>query len=143
MNDAPSAASRFNEEREKLGLTQAALSAKVGVSKVTISHYACGKSHPSFDVLMKLDALGADVNYIVSGKRTNASIAEPINIDSQRLALAIEAAHKQSTSLNDGKQDFKGLAKKALSIYQAWDFVLTASQHLGMPVIDPVTSLSP
>jgi transcriptional regulator with XRE-family HTH domain len=112
-------ADRFSEERTKLGLTQVELAAIAGVSKVTISHYASGKSLPSTDVLIKLDELGADVHYILSGKKSSPSI------DIHRLSLAIEAAHKQDGL--SATQDYKSLAEKAISIFQAWDFVLEAN----------------
>lgn len=116
-------ARRLTEERKRLGLTQVELSEKVGVSKMTISHYARGHSSPSAEVLAKMDALGADVRYILAGKR-NVEPAVAASVDLNRLGLALDEAKRQST-LNSENLSQKSLLERAWVIYQAWN-VMTA-----------------
>jgi|GEM_PF-3165149 len=115
-------ASRLTEERKRLGLTQAELSEKVGVSKMTISHYACGHSSPSAEVLAKMDELGADVLYILTGKR-NSKPAIAVSVDLNRLGLALDEANRQST-LNSENLSQKSLLERAWVIYQAWNAMM-------------------
>lgn len=123
--DKSEMASRLTEERQHLGLTQAELSEKVGVSKVTISHYACGHYPPSADVLAKMDGLGADVRYILTGKR-NTEPAVAASIDLNRLGLALDEANRQST-LNSENLSQKSLLERAWVIYQAWNAMMASS----------------
>lgn len=123
-SDKSEIASRLTEERKRLGLTQVELSEKVGVSKMTISHYARGHSSPSAEVLAKMDALGADVRYILAGKR-NAEPAAAASVDLHRLGLALDEANRQST-LNFENLSQKNLLERAWVIYQAWNTVMAA-----------------
>lgn len=60
---------RLKEERLKLGLNQADFGAACGVTKKTQIDYEKGNSSPTGKQLELLSAVGADVNYIITGNR--------------------------------------------------------------------------
>jgi transcriptional regulator with XRE-family HTH domain len=67
-------AERIKEERVRLGLLQEQAGANTGVSREMWGRYERGKAVPGSDVLSMFAAIGADADYIVTGKRL-----DPIN----------------------------------------------------------------
>lgn len=61
---------RIVSERKKLGLSQIDLLTRTGVSKSTQIKYEAGTSYPDAEYLMKLDIIGLDVMYILTGLKT-------------------------------------------------------------------------
>ena len=61
---------RLIEERKKLGLNQADFGALGGVTKQSQHMYEVGKRFPDVAYLAAIAAAGADVLYIVTGRRT-------------------------------------------------------------------------
>lgn len=59
--------SHFVSERKKLGLNQAAAAEKCGISLKMWGLYERGENVPSGEVLIKFQALGADIAFIFSG----------------------------------------------------------------------------
>lgn len=119
-------AGRFSHEISRLGITQRELASKTGLSTVTISNYAKGHRPPSSEVLVKLDEMGADIRFILTGKfgchPGNASI------DIQRFGLAFEEAQRQSDSNRENLSQ-KALIERAWVIYQAWSAVPASSSE--------------
>ena len=64
--------SRLLEEREKIWSTQQQAADYFGVSRVTWGQCERGNATPSGDVLAGLADMGADVSYILTGKRSEA-----------------------------------------------------------------------
>lgn len=60
---------RLEEERGALGLTQEELAGRAGVSRAMWGKYVRGESVPGGEVLAALQELGADVAYVLTGKR--------------------------------------------------------------------------
>jgi transcriptional regulator with XRE-family HTH domain len=60
---------RLWAERDRLGLKQADLCARLGVSKTTQIQYEQNKSRPSVDYLVELDGIGFDLMYLLTGIR--------------------------------------------------------------------------
>lgn len=58
---------RLRQERKRLGFSQEAVAARVGVERETWSRYENGHIQPGTEVWKELALLGADVNYILSG----------------------------------------------------------------------------
>ncbi|MER1780067.1 LexA family protein [Proteus mirabilis] len=72
---------RIRLRRKELGLTQKALSAKVGVSHVAISQWEKEETEPTGNNLFSLaDALGCTPEFILKGKEENSS-----NIETPRI----------------------------------------------------------
>ena len=60
----------MKEERTRLGLTQALFGAHGGVVKFTQFNYEKDVASPSVEYLYKLEKLGVDIGYLVTGQRT-------------------------------------------------------------------------
>jgi transcriptional regulator with XRE-family HTH domain len=63
------AASRLKEERERLGLSQAELATLAQTTKQSQWCYENGRASPNTKYLERIDAAGADVLYIITGRR--------------------------------------------------------------------------
>ena len=61
---------RIREERKRLGLTQQELADLVGVDRNSQINYERGHRSPPAEYLERLDALGLDACYILTGRRT-------------------------------------------------------------------------
>jgi len=64
---------RLREERERLGLTQEAFGTAGGVLKRAVINYEKGERFPDVSFLAGVANAGADVLYIVTGKRGSES----------------------------------------------------------------------
>lgn len=62
--------SRLKEERERLGLSQPAFGEIGGVQKRAQINYESGERHPDAAYLAAIQAVGADVLYILTGARS-------------------------------------------------------------------------
>lgn len=60
---------RLRAERERLGLSQTALATHAGTSKQVQISYEKGKTFPNAEYLAVFAELGADINYVVTGKQ--------------------------------------------------------------------------
>jgi transcriptional regulator with XRE-family HTH domain len=63
---------RLAEERNRLDYNQSTLSDALGKSSVTQYKYEAGITCPTADYLLALDKLGADIYYIITGRRLEA-----------------------------------------------------------------------
>lgn len=68
-------ANRFRLERERLGLTQKGLGDLLLTTSRTIISYENGDSPPKLDKLILFAGQGADVGYILSGRRSSGDLA--------------------------------------------------------------------
>lgn len=88
---------RLREERERIGLTQTAMSKLGGVAFRTYCDYESGKSEPKASTLAKLGLSSVDILYVLTGTKTPSSIdisedeAELVKIY-RSAPLAIKAA---------------------------------------------------
>lgn len=84
-------AERLREERGRLGLSQTAIAARADVTKMSQINYEKGIRVPDAKYLEAIDTAGADVLYILTGRRER----EVSRLDDRaRLALAIEAVEE-------------------------------------------------
>ncbi len=72
---------RLSEFRKERGFSQKEFSRIVGVSKTTQVNYESGKRSPNVDYWQQVSAIGADIQYILtgepSGKSTNLGDLDP------------------------------------------------------------------
>ena len=66
-------ASRLKDERERLGLTQTEMASHAGVGRKTQFNYETGERLPDAGYLAAVDALGVDVQYVVTGRSAHTS----------------------------------------------------------------------
>ncbi|WP_375592132.1 helix-turn-helix domain-containing protein [Chitiniphilus eburneus] len=67
---------RLREERTRLGFSQADLTALLGVTSRTLSEYEKGNNFPKADYLSKFEAMGADVLYVLTGRRAMGVVTD-------------------------------------------------------------------
>lgn len=79
------AGARLSEERDRIGLSQQGLSDASGVARNMLSRYERAVAEPGASALIALAAVGLDVGYVLTGRRSSAS---PQLSASQREALA-------------------------------------------------------
>lgn len=72
---------RFREERKRLGYTLDTFGAALSVSKSTIAYYETGKTEPNRESLEKAESVGADIFYIVTGRRLADEVAQQFDWD--------------------------------------------------------------
>ncbi|TXF11899.1 helix-turn-helix transcriptional regulator [Pelomicrobium methylotrophicum] len=78
---------RLKEERERLGLSQTAFAEGCGLKKLAQINYEKGERMPDAEYLLRASQLGADVLYILTGRRERP--ASELT-DRARLQAAIE-----------------------------------------------------
>lgn len=66
---------RLAEERDRLGLNQAELAKQGGVALRTYCNYESGKSEPGASFFAQAAAQGLDVQYVITGCRSEAALA--------------------------------------------------------------------
>ncbi|MBI3727385.1 MAG: transcriptional regulator [Burkholderiales bacterium] len=67
---------RLTEERQRIGLTQKALAAILEKTSMTQIKYESEETKPDLLYLVGLDKLGADIYYIVTGRRSANVVAK-------------------------------------------------------------------
>lgn len=87
MNQSVSFGERLREERVKLGLNQSAFGTLAGVTKKTQMLYESGERAPDALYLTAIEEAGADVLYILSGKRNQAHVMMAISRAGGRVRL--------------------------------------------------------
>ncbi len=108
--------SRIKEERVRLGMTQPQFAEASISSKRALIEWEKNATSPSTVQLSALHHIGADVLYIVTGRR-EANVPE--RIDAHRLATAIEAVEE---GLDAAKRTMPP-DKKAELIKAAYDLI--------------------
>jgi transcriptional regulator with XRE-family HTH domain len=102
---------RFKEERKKLGLNQAQTAGLCFVSREMWGKYERGEAVPGGDVLFFFAAMGADVQYILTGIRIPAS--EPTDLSPREIALLDNYRHIED------ENDKKLIERTALLVAKA------------------------
>ncbi|HFV9258216.1 helix-turn-helix domain-containing protein [Enterobacter cloacae] len=99
---------RLREERERLGLSQAALGEVGGVKKLTQLNYEKGERSPDASYLYAISKFGADVQFIVTGIRSAENLSqdekEMINLFRQA-PLAVKAAALAALNAGNAASD--------------------------------------
>ncbi|MDR5803432.1 helix-turn-helix transcriptional regulator [Caballeronia sp. LZ001] len=66
---------RLKEERERLGMSQQGIADACGVSLRSQQNYEKGERSPDAEYLAALTTVGADVIYVLTGKRPESSVS--------------------------------------------------------------------
>lgn len=67
---------RLKSERIRLGLTQAEIASKCGVSREMWGKYERGVALAGSEVLFSLSAIGVDIGYLFSGERSGSDLTK-------------------------------------------------------------------
>jgi len=104
---------RLREERERLGLSQEALGVIGGVRKLAQFNYEKGDRQPDAAYLAAVAAAGADVLYILTGRRSQPVLPTADLSPRQRALLANhEAADEAGKRIIEGAA---GLAAQSIT----------------------------
>lgn len=98
MNKKMSIGERLKEERERLSYNQADFAAVGGASRGSQVAWEKGGAYPNAEFLAAIAAIGADVQYIITGER-HPSAPPPAPIDwptMERILAMLEAAAAQA-----------------------------------------------
>ncbi len=102
---------RLREERERLDLTQVQAADLCGVARNSWGGYERGKIMPGADVIARFTAIGADLNYLMTGKKlpviTNELAACNLRPDQSALLDNVEHC---------SEEDKKAIQRMALSL---------------------------
>lgn len=74
MNFTSLSSPRLREERERLGLSQAEMAEKCGVSREIWGKYERGRAVPGGEVLFAFAQAGADILYVITGTRAGGPL---------------------------------------------------------------------
>ncbi|OLF53532.1 helix-turn-helix domain-containing protein [Pseudomonas chlororaphis] len=85
---------RLRQERERLGLSQKKFGEVGGVEANAQGRYESGDRVPKADYLSRVAVKGADVLYIVTGRRTPAR-AENLSQCEERILVSYRALYKE------------------------------------------------
>lgn len=69
MDTAKNFGERLAHHRKNLNLSQSVFAEKCGIKQTTYSAYELNKADPSLETLNKIAGLGADIHYLVTGKK--------------------------------------------------------------------------
>lgn len=96
--------SRLSEERKRIGLNQTEFGKIAGVTKTSQGNYESGERSPNADYLQAISAMGVDVQYVLTGTRSQSVAGESstlkentanlVLMDTKRLTLAIETVEE-------------------------------------------------
>jgi transcriptional regulator with XRE-family HTH domain len=87
MLDLGAVGGRLREERKRLGLTQAELALRVGVSRAAIVTYESGRTPPDVSFMDRVKGLGVRTSYVLSGLTEVESAAEALDWDIARALM--------------------------------------------------------
>lgn len=79
---------RLKTERERLGLTQTELAESIKSTKRSVINWEGGAAAPPATAIASMDAVGLDVLYILTGRRSQAVAEVDLLPDGDRTLLA-------------------------------------------------------
>lgn len=125
--------SRLREERERLGVSQAELAERTGISRVTLGRYETDKREPGTGFLEAIGRLGLRAEYILTG-----TVLEG---DALQLRALWDVVAKIATALEIPHEVFVLAAEKAAEEAAAWAH-LQATEDLSSRIISDALSAS-
>lgn len=92
---------RLRGERKRLGLTQAELASRAGVSRAAVATYEAGRTPPDVAFIDRLREAGVRTSYVVDGEAGAASAAAVFDWELARhlMARVAEYARKNNVDL--------------------------------------------
>lgn len=121
---------RIREERERIKLGVAEFAAGVGVTDRSQRNYESGQRTPDAEYLIKADALGVDIDYVLTGNRSQwKTLQDSVNDECQLMEKVIGLLLKKTIE-QGAELDPERFAKSIAFLYRSGRF--------GAPVTDAV-----
>lgn len=111
MNKFVVIGARLKEERTRLGMSQADFAALGGAGRASQFNYESGERAPDAGYLAGIGDAGADVGYIVTGRHSDANIAQGTMVNWELLEEVISGVEE---FLNERKAKLRPSKKTAL-----------------------------
>ena len=124
--------SRLKEERERLGLSQTALGAIGDFGKTTVIAWERGTAFPNALFLSDIAEMGADIQYIVTGRRQGQGIGES----------AVHQAVLDAVDLLDPTPQIANVRRKHVVVHLDY-FLVSGVTEVPPTVLRPCTIASP
>ncbi|AWG95322.1 helix-turn-helix domain-containing protein [Actinobacillus pleuropneumoniae] len=121
MNNSSLFAVRLKNERNRLGLTQADIANKCGVSREMWGKYERGVALAGSEVLFSLTEIGVDIGYLFSGTRSvpltenEISLLDDYRQSNEQGKAAIEQTAQALSAVNKLLQSSENTTKKQSS----------------------------
>lgn len=121
MNNSSLFAIRLKNERNRLGLTQADIANKCGVSREMWGKYERGVALAGSEVLFSLTEIGVDIGYLFSGTRSvpltenEISLLDDYRQSNEQGKAAIEQTAQALSAVNKLLQSSENTTKKQSS----------------------------
>lgn len=107
--NSTSIGARLREERERLGLSQEAFAQTFSVSRRTQVAWEKGEQFPNAEVLSLASAVGVDVLYVLTSKR---SVPVESTLSEEELALIDNYKHSDEEGRAAARRVLSSLAKQ-------------------------------
>uniref|UniRef100_T1HRW2 HTH cro/C1-type domain-containing protein n=2 Tax=cellular organisms TaxID=131567 RepID=T1HRW2_RHOPR len=110
---------RLKSERLRLGLSQEIFAERCGVKKLTQYNYEKSERHPDAAYLVSAKALGVDVNYLITGERSDEASALDVVRDEEEANLLTAFRHIPSESRDIVQRTISALSEKKAARHHA------------------------
>ncbi|WP_406850639.1 hypothetical protein WH390_02195 [Candidatus Arsenophonus nilaparvatae] len=103
---------RLKSERLRLGLSQEIFAERCGVKKLTQYNYEKSERHPDAAYLVSAKALGVDVNYLITGERSDEASALDVVRDEEEATLLTTFRHIPGETREVAQRTLAAMAEK-------------------------------
>ncbi|PAU99107.1 hypothetical protein CBG25_20575 [Arsenophonus sp. ENCA] len=110
---------RLKSERLRLGLSQEMFAERCGVKKLTQYNYEKSERHPDAAYLVSAKALGIDVNYLITGERSDEASALDVVRDEEEAEMLTAFRHIPSETREVAKRTLTAMAEKKAARHRA------------------------
>ncbi|BAN99791.1 hypothetical protein E05_50250 [Plautia stali symbiont] len=103
---------RLKSERLRLGLSQESFAEQCGVKKLTQYNYEKSERHPDAAYLVSAKALGVDVNYLITGERSDEASALDVVRDEEEAEVLTFFRHIPGETREVAKRTLAAMTEK-------------------------------
>ncbi|MFT8210575.1 MAG: helix-turn-helix domain-containing protein, partial [Symbiopectobacterium sp.] len=103
---------RLKSERLRLGLSQESFAERCGVKKLTQYNYEKSERHPDAAYLVSAKALGVDVNYLITGERSDEASALDVVRDEEEAEVLTAFRYIPGETREVAKRTLTAMAEK-------------------------------
>ncbi|PAV01923.1 hypothetical protein CBG25_13900 [Arsenophonus sp. ENCA] len=110
---------RLKSERLRLGLSQEIFAERCGVKKLTQYNYEKSERHPDAAYLVSAKALGVDVNYLITGERSDEASALDVVRDEEEAEVLTFFRHIPGETREVAKRTLAAMTEKKATRHRA------------------------
>ncbi|HGJ5882126.1 helix-turn-helix domain-containing protein, partial [Arsenophonus sp.] len=110
---------RLKSERLRLGLSQEIFAERCGVKKLTQYNYEKSERHPDAGYLIAAKALGVDLNYVMTGERSDEASALDVLRDEEEAEVLTFFRHIPGETREVAKRTLAAMTEKKTARHRA------------------------